>query len=265
MRKATVTVAERLEPTKQLTSSFPLSCQGQLGWVSARTWTLTLPWGRSVSSARCRPGHQVCSARDCPAQVRLRPADWGCSPWAPAPCTAALAWPASPRPAWLCQSRSAHCPACCPPHSWGGEWHRAQWGAQCSQRPPCCPAVCWGRPAWGSQSLSVRTGSGLTSSADPELRNCLWRARQNLSGLILQNWGRSKVLGEEVFSNRSSRSLAETCLSPWLFLIVTSNGSMKLKSDYYCNECSLCTYIRLWRLSSVKTTSSYHDSLYELT
>ena len=81
MRKATVTVAERLEPTKQLTSSFPLSCQGQLGWVSARTWTLTLPWGLSVSSARCRPGHQVCSARDCPAQVRLRPADWGCSPW----------------------------------------------------------------------------------------------------------------------------------------------------------------------------------------
>ena len=40
---------------------------------------------------------------------------------------------------------------------------------------------------------------------------------------------------------------------------------MKLKSDYYCNECTLCTYIRLWSLSSVKTTSSYHDSLYELT
>ena len=67
--------------------------------------------------------------------------------------------------------------------------------------------------------------SSSTSSAEPEVKNCVVRARQNLSGLIRQKWGRSRGRGEEVAANNFSSD--STVLTDWAwsspdFLIVES-------------------------------------------
>ena len=171
MRNARARVAERLEPTKQLTRILPWAWH----WQARSDWGKQFnyfyrqnslhPVSRVVQYAQDILTRGILSNKLTKVVVVVFSQFL---PSVPAPCTQYVAPPGQ---ASLYLSLSECCPAWLHQHSWGGGWCRAQWEVPCSLQRPCCPPGGWGKPAAAQGQVSQNT----LLRPPPRQRSRRWR------------------------------------------------------------------------------------------